>query len=236
MDELLPKSIAVGVRAPAAIRRRLMIPTAAEVDAVAGAMYGRYAVAVRLAAEVGLREGEILGLRVEDLDLLGRKLTVSRQAQTLGGGVQLDLPPKTDAGYRTIPLAPETVEAVALHLATYPVGPGGLVFTSAAGKPVRRNLFGEAWTKAKERAGVERPLRFHDLRHRFASVLIADGLDALTVKTLMGHESITETYDTYGHLFPSQSERAAKAISEAIHAPPRTASRTKEGDAAGQSA
>jgi integrase len=50
-------------------------------------------------------------------------------------------------------------------------------------------------------------LRFHDLRHRYASVLIEAGLDALTIKKLMGHSSITETYDTYGHLFPSQPPR-----------------------------
>jgi integrase len=68
---------------------------------------------------------------------------------------------------------------------------------------------------AKDRAGVDHKLRFHDLRHRYASVLIEAGLDALTIKTLMGHSSITETYDTYGHLFPSQSERAAKAVAAA---------------------
>ncbi len=63
-----------------------------------GAMLGRYAIAVRLAAEVGLRQGEALGLRIEDLNLLGRRLTVSRQAQTLpGSGVTLDLRPKSDA-------------------------------------------------------------------------------------------------------------------------------------------
>jgi integrase len=235
VDEVIAKSNAVGVRAPEAVRRRLVIPTAEEVHAITEAMFGRYALAVRMAAEVGLREGEVLGLRVEDLDLLGRKLTVSRQAQTLRDGVHLDLPPKTDAGYRTIELATETVDAIALHLATYPAR-HSLVFTTSSGRPVRRNLLGEAWTKAKDKADIRQPLRFHDLRHRYASVLIEAGLDPLTIKTLMGHASITETYDTYGHLFPSQSARAAKAISRAIHDPSRTAPRTNEDNAAGQGA
>jgi integrase len=76
-------------------------------------------------------------------------------------------------------------------------------------------LFSYPWTNAKDRAGVDCRLRFHDLRHRYASVLIEAGLDALTMKTLMGHSSITETYDTYRHLFPTQSERVAKAVAAA---------------------
>jgi integrase len=215
LDDLIVKSYAVGVKAPRAARRKLIVPTPEEVAALADAIFGRYRIGVHLAAECGLREGEILGLRVDDLDLLGRRLQVFRQAQTLDGGVVLDLPLKSEAAYRTVPLAPETAEVIAWHLKRYPAR-GGLVLTTSPGLPVRRQNFVEAWTKAKIRAGIDRPLRFHDLRHRYASVLIADGLDALTVKTLMGHSSITETYDTYGHMFPDQSERAAQAVARQI--------------------
>jgi integrase len=236
VDDLIPRSNAIGVRTPPVSRRRLVVPTAEEVVAITEAMYGRYAIAVRLAAEAGLRQGEILGLRVGELDQLGRRLTVFAQAQTLKGGVMLDLPPKSDAGYRTIELAPETVEAIALHLATYPAR-DGLVVTTSSGRPVARALFNNAWTKAKIRSGVDRTeLRFHDLRHRYASVLIAAGLDALTIKTLMGHSSITETYDTYGHMMPKQPGLAAQAISEALHGYSRTGLRTKPGESAGQGA
>jgi integrase len=215
LDDLLAKSPAVGVRPPRAPRRQLIVPTPEEVAALVKAMYGPYQVAVRLGAEAGLREAEILGLHVEDLDLLGRRVNVFRQAQTLAGGVALDLPLKSEAAYRTVPLAPQTTEAVAFHLTRYPAR-GGLVVTSSAGSPVRRQLLLDAWNKAKAKAGIDRPLRFHDLRHRYASVLIAEGLDPLTVKTLMGHSSITETIDTYSHMFPSQAERAAQAISDNI--------------------
>jgi integrase len=234
IDDLISKSPAVGVKSPKVARRRLVVPTLEDVEEITEAMYGRYAIAVRLAAEAGLREGEILGLRVEDLDLLGRKVSVYRQAQTLRGGVALDLPPKSEAAYRTVGLASATVEAIALHLATYPAR-DGLVITTASGRPVRRSTFNEAWTRAKEEAKVENPaLRFHDLRHRYASVLIAAGLDALTVRTLMGHSSITETFDTYGHLFPNQSDRATQAVAAAISDVSRTTSRTKPGKSAGQ--
>jgi integrase len=233
-DELIVKSNASGVKPPRVPRKPLVVPTADEVAAITKVMYGRYAVAVRLASEAGLRAGEVLGLRVEDLDLLRRRLVVSRQAQTLPGGVRVDLPPKSDAGYRTVPLAPETVDALALHLSTFPAR-DGLVVTSAPGRPVRRNLFGEAWTTAKQRADITRPLRFHDLRHRYASVLIEANVDALTIKTLMGHSSIQETFDTYGHLFPNQSERAAQAVTAAMSGASRTVSRTMGPKAAGQS-
>jgi integrase len=220
VDDLIVKSYAVGVKAPRAARRQLIVPTPEEVAALDEAMFGRYRVGIRLAAEAGLREGEILGLRVEDLDLLGRRVHVFRQAQTLDEGVALDLPLKSEAAYRTVPLAPQTADAIKWHLKRYPALDGGprtgLVVTSSAGQPVRRQLFLDAWNKAKERAGIDRPLRFHDLRHRYASVLIAEGLDALTVKTLMGHSSITETVDTYSHMFPSQAERAAQAIADNV--------------------
>ena len=87
VDDLISKSPAVGVRAPAAKRLHLIVPTAEEVEGIADVIYGRYKVAVHLAAEAGLREGEILGLRVEDLNMLRHTLTVSRQAQTFAGGV-----------------------------------------------------------------------------------------------------------------------------------------------------
>jgi integrase len=235
VDDLIPKSNAVGVKAPAAPRRRLVIPTAEEVALLTGSIFGRYSIAVRLAAEAGLRQGEIFGLRVEDLDLLSRRLTVFQQAQTLSSGVKVDLPPKSEAGYRTVELAPETVDAVALHLATYPAR-RGLVVTSTSGAPVRRNTFNEAWTKAKTLAEIRQPLRFHDLRHRYASVLIAAGLDALTIKTLMGHASITETYDTYGHMMPKQPGLAAQAISAGLHDPSRTGLRTAKDESAGEGA
>lgn len=230
VDDLLIKSPAVGVKPPRVTRRQLVIPTAEEIEAIAAAIHPPYAIAVRLAAEAGLREGEILGLHVEDLDLLRRRLHVTSQAQTLAGGVQLGLPLKSESAYRQVPLAPETVTALAAHLA----GRAGrsLVVTTASGKPVRRQNLLTAWGRALTRAGVDRPLRIHDLRHRYASVLIAANLDALTVKTLMGHSSITETYDTYGHLFPNQHERAAEAIALSIYA--RTEPRTTGDEGAAQ--
>jgi integrase len=234
-DELIIKSNAVGVKPPRAARHRLIVPSAEDVVAVTEAMFDRYAITVRLAAEAGLRQGEILGLRVEDLDLLGRRLTVARQAQTLRGGVEVDLPPKSDAGHRTVPLAPATVEALALHLAKFPPR-HGLVVTTTPGRPVRRNIHYHAWDRARQRAGITADMRFHDLRHRYASVLIEAGLDALTIKTLMGHSSVGQAFDTYGHMFPNQSERAAQAVAAAIHAPSRTESRTAEEITAGQGA
>jgi integrase len=216
-DDLLAKSPAHKVRPPKAPGRHLVIPEAEAVEAIAAAITPRYRIAVLLAAEAGLRLGEVCGLRLFDVNTLRAELTVRRQAQTIGGrGVVLDLDPKSEAGFRTIPLAPETSADLAQHVRDYP-SPHGLVLTTSYLTPVRRNVFNEAWNKAKSRAGLDGPpLRFHDLRHRYASVLIAEGIDAKSIQTYLGHVSITETYDTYGHLLHAQPERARAAITRSM--------------------
>jgi integrase len=165
---------------------------------------------VTLASEAGLRKGEILGLREDAVDLERRVLDVVGQAQTLKGGVRLDQSTKSESSYRRIPLAAPTVEALARHLEQHGHR-SGLVVTTKTGQPVRSNLAHEHWQKACREAGVE-GLRLHDLRHRFASGLIAHGIDPKRLQTLLGHASITETMDTYGHLWPNGDDKVRAAI------------------------
>lgn len=209
-DELISRSPAYKVKPPRVIKRRAHIPTSSEVQAIREAIYPRFAIMVTLASEAGLRKGEILGLREDAIDLDRGYLDVIGQAQTLKGGVELDLSTKSAAGYRRIPLDTSTADAIVRHLEVHGHR-SGVVVTTQTGRPVRANHAHDHWVKACDRAGVHN-LRLHDLRHFFAAGLVAHGIDPKRVQTLMGHASISETLDTYGHLWPNGDDKVRAAI------------------------
>jgi hypothetical protein len=110
-----------------------------------------------------------------------------------------------------IPLPQVVVDALAAHLAAFPAGPDGLVFTTEAGGPLRRSGFGNAWRKATVDAGVP-GFVFHGLRHYYASLLIRHGESVKTVQERLGHASAVETLDTYSHLWPDSDDRTREAV------------------------
>lgn len=83
------------------------------------------------------------------------------------------------------------------------------------GEPVGYNTFGNHWRAAVKRAGLE-PMRYHTLRHHFASALISSGCSVKAVQKALGHESAATTLDTYGHLWPGDEDRIRAAIQEAF--------------------
>ena len=127
-------------------------------------------------------------------------------------------PVKSNASLRTIPLADVVLQALAGHLAAFPPGADGLVVTYVDGRPVRRNRFGAMWRQSLARPGLEH--RYHDLRHHFASVLIAGGCSVKVVQKTLGHASARETLDTYGHLFPEGDDLTRKAVDLAFGSAP----------------
>lgn len=119
-------------------------------------------------------------------------------------------PLKTASSYRTVPLP----DVVSVALAEHVKRTGrrdGFVFATSAGLPVKRNTFGRTWRSAVERVGL-RGLRLHDLRHAYASALIAAGESVKVVQTRMGHASAVVTLDVYGHLFPDSDDRTRAAV------------------------
>lgn len=81
--------------------------------------------------------------------------------------------------------------------------------TTQHGEPVQRSRFGEIWRDAVKTVGLPEGTRFHDLRHFFASTLIAAGLNVKEVQARLGHATASETLDVYSHLFPDQEDRGA---------------------------
>jgi len=190
------------------------LPVAA-VRSLVDAMPARYRALVVMAAGTGLRQGECFGVTLDRVDFLRRQVTVDRQLLLLPGAPPRLAPPKTDASRRTVPLPGIVVDGLARHLSAFPAGPEGLVFTAADGAGVRRNRFGEVWRRAVAAAGMPEGTHFHDLRHFYASLLIAHGESVKVVQARLGHKTATETLDTYGHLWPD-SEDATRAAVDAV--------------------
>ena len=107
------------------------------------------------------------------------------------------------------------VDALAAHLAEFPAGPNGLVFT-LSGKPITRSMFGHKWRSAAQTAELPSGTGFHALRHYYASLLIRHGESVKTVQARLGHASAVETLDTYSHLWPDSDDRTRDAIDSVL--------------------
>ena len=162
-----------------------------------------------VAAGTGMRQGEVFGLTVDRVDFLRRTVTVDRQLTTIAGREPFFGPPKTAASLRVIPLPRVVLESLAQHLSLFPTE--GLLFTNSEGAALRRSAFGTTWRRATTNAGLT-GLRFHDLRHYYASLLIRHGESVKTVQVRLGHASAAETLDTYSHLWPDSDDRTREAV------------------------
>lgn len=211
VDGVIARNPLSGVTRPKVVRRRVDIPTVDEVEALATAMPPEWVVMVALGAGLGLRAGEALGLTVDRVDFLGRSVLVDRQARRVRGRPIEHAATKTRASVRTLPLPDAVGLAVSAHVATEGTGRGGLVVHSTTGNFQSSQRLSDVMMVACDRAGIRR-LRFHDLRHFYASALIAAGCSPKVVQSRLGHATITETMDTYGHLWPESEEQTRQAI------------------------
>jgi integrase len=152
----------------------------------------------------GLRRGELMGLRWEDVNLDGGVLRVERSWDPRAGVLT---EPKSKAGQRTVPIA----QALREHLIAHRLRAGrttGLVFGHDADTPFHDSTILHRARRAWKAAGLD-PIGLHECRHTFASLMIAAGVNAKALASYMGHSSITITLDRYGHLMPGNEEQAA---------------------------
>ena len=167
----------------------------------------------------GLRQGELLGLRWEDVDLDAGRLRVRHTLANVKGTLTL-LEPKTDRSRRTVMLADAVVTALRAHRTRQRMErlvsgsrwvDSGHVFTTLHGTPYHAATITRAFQAALTRAGLPR-CRFHDLRHAAATFLLAEGMTLEDVKNLLGHSSITLTSNTYGHVLEQRQRQVARAM------------------------
>lgn len=219
-DRVITSSPCVGVRLPKAPPRQVVPLETEVVHALAAEVPDRYRALVVLAAGTGLRQGEAFGLTLDRVDMLRRSLRVDQQLVLLPGSGPVLGPPKTAASHRTVPLPQVVLDALAAHLAAYPVtNDMGLVFTNDAGEPIKRTRFSDVWRPAVERAGAPAGTGFHSLRHFYASLLIRHGESVKVVQERLGHSSPTETLETYAHLWPDSEDRTRQAIDAVLGGP-----------------
>ena len=194
-------------------RRRealMTLPTSQQVGAVMAAAEPGFRAFVGVAAFAGLRLGEAAGLQVGDIDFLRRNLAVQRQVQrAAAAGVEVRLPKY--GSERVVHLADGLLNLLAEHIAHHRPGddPTRWLFEASPGMPPHQNSVGYLWRKAIRDLGVD--LTLHDLRHFYASGLIAAGCDVVTVQRALGHAKATTTLNTYAHLWPTAEDRTRQA-------------------------
>jgi integrase len=210
-DGVIPVNPCYRVPLPRVQPREVEPLPAAAVLALADALPRRYRACVPLAAGAGLRFGEATGLTVPRVNFLQRRILVVEQAQN--GALA---PLKTRASRRTIPADDWVLAEVTAHLQRYGTGPGQVIMSNRAGGLVRRNAFGDIWRATVKAAGLPQGTRYHALRHFYASALIAANLNPKVIQSRLGHATIAETMDIYGHLFPDSEDLGRGAVESAL--------------------
>jgi integrase len=186
------------------------IPTKDEIRAMLAHAQGWFRPLIVMATFTGLRASELRGLRWSDVDLDRGELTVRQRADRWG----MIGSPKSDAGKRSVPLAPIVVNALKEWRLACPKGEADLVFPTSQGRTRQINtIHTSGLLPLQQAAGITQGSKpkygMHALRHAAASLFIEQGFTPKRVQALMGHSTIQMTFDTYGHLFPAPEDDQA---------------------------
>jgi integrase len=224
-DGLIPRNTTEAVKPPQVRREEIRPLSAEQVKVLLETACGdRLEALFVLAIHTGLRQGELLGLKWEDVDLEDGTLRVRRTLATAKGGPVL-MAPKTKSSRRSVKLTQGAMDALRSHLKGQLQeidGAGslwqenGLVFASEIGEFLdRRYLTSRRFKALLERAQLPE-IRFHDLRYTCATLLLSSNVNPKIVSEMLGHATIAITLDTYSHVLPNMRDQAAAAMEEAL--------------------
>ncbi len=203
------------VKAPPVPRREMHIWTPEQARlfndiAATDPYYALYFVALT----TGMRRGELIGLRWQDVDFDAERLTVQQTISRAQGRLHVR-DTKTAAGRRRIALLPETITVLREHrqrqLAGGVSSPEGLVFVNPHGEPASVTTVGKHFHAIITAAGLPH-IRLHDLRHSHASMLMALGVNPKVIAERLGHANISTTLGTYAHLLPDAQKEAVDKL------------------------
>ncbi len=215
--ELIVRSPCRNIRLPDVSPRDAKILDGAQLEHLAEGM-GDYSSMLYLAA-MGLRWGEIAGLRVGAIDFLRGTVTIVRQRTRGASGRMVDQEPKTRTSRRSLSVPEWVMTMLAEHLAARGVNGGdaeALVFVSPGGEPLHySNWRRRVWLPALARAGFE-DLTFHDLKHTAATTLVEEGVDIKTAQLRLGHANPQTTLRVYAQVTRRADRAAAERVGERL--------------------
>lgn len=195
----------------------MTIPAPEEVGQLLAAADDRFRAFIALCAFAGLRLGEVAAVQLGDIDFLRKSMTVTRQVQRVNDGA-IDVRAPKYGSERVVYLADSLVDLVAAHVAAFGThGEHQWLFAGDGDNPPHQNTVGYWWRKTLRDAGLS-GIKLHDLRHFYASGLIAAGCDVVTVQRSLGHSKATTTLNTYAHLWPTAEDRTRKAAESIMSA------------------
>ncbi|QMU70148.1 site-specific integrase [Streptacidiphilus sp. P02-A3a] len=238
-EEEIPRNVARNVRMGTPRPLRFEPLTAEEARAFLAATNGhRLSALFELALRTGLRKGELLGLRWEDLDLAGGSASIRRTLQRTNSSGLVALPTKTQSSERRIALPTECLRSLEQHRDRQrqdreAAGAGwkasGYVFTRPDGNPIKGATLTRHFNTLLRRATLRR-IRFHDLRHSAATLLLEQGVELVVIKELLGHAHIGVTATVYAHVRLRLQRDAINLLGNALRNSNETATRPDDGD------
>ncbi|NQT74671.1 MAG: site-specific integrase [Chloroflexi bacterium] len=219
------RNVARLVDPPRAIHKEMQTLNADEVHKLLDAFKGTiYYPITYLAIHTGLRRSELLGLRWRDVDLDMATLSVVQVLLTLNGGIVHFQEPKTHKSRRQVSLAPSVALELRKHKEDQQINymmtgnqltPDSLVFSHSDGAPILPSAVSHNFVKIARHIGLV-GVRFHDLRHTHATLLLKDGIHPKVVQERLGHSNISMTLDTYSHVTPDMQRSAAQALEKVL--------------------
>lgn len=205
---------------PKPVNKEMLFLTAEQVHRVAAELPDPWGLMTEFTAVTGMRAGEINGLRWENVDLLRGRIRVAESVSRVGLDVHI-VPPK-NGRVRSVSLFKDVAAKLRAYAEIHPAfSPETYVWPSPVGLPTDpmhwgRDFYLKEWKTAVARAGLPSGLRFHDLRHTCAALLIAANIPAKAIQMHLGHSSFAITMDRYGHLYSDSQDAVANALEKAL--------------------
>jgi integrase len=222
---MVPRNVTEAVRPPRPAPKEMSPLSPEEARRLLRATRGdRLEALYVLGVTTGMRQGELLALRWQDVDVKNSTVSVRRTLTRSGGRIEIG-EPKTKKSRRSIRLTSRAVEALEEHLKRQLQEIGilgdryedqGLLFTTGTGRPINpSNLRQRSFAQLLKKAGLPH-IRFHDLRHTCATLLLSKGTHPKFVQELLGHATVAITLDTYSHVVPGMGEQTAMAMEDVL--------------------
>jgi integrase len=235
--QIIGRNVADAVQPPRRVRREMQTLDAEQVrKLLQEAEKSEHYSLIYVAVNTGLRMGELLGLKWEDLDFAECTAQIRRSMQRIAGGGMVASDTKTHRSRRSVSLQPTVMEVLKTHkvnqarerlLAGEAYVNNALVFATPLGAPVDPSNLSKAFRRLLKSARLPR-VRFHDLRHTHASLMLKAGVHPKIVSERLGHSAIGITLDTYSHVLPNLQKEAARKLDEQLFGPPE--SKERQGD------